>query len=182
MSENKEFPIAKDEKWTKTKERESSLQGDNSIEMNWELNDENIREFNDIYPENQIQLPNVQSNQGNTPSQLFKLHQRFKHVSYAKLQIMARKGIIPRKYASCEIPICQACAYAKIIRRPWRNKPKADGIIQDDMKPGDVTSVDQLVSPVPGFIAQMTGKLTVKRYKYATVFVDQASKVGYVHL
>ena len=28
----------------------------------------------------------------------------------------------------------------------------------------------------------MTGKLTVKRYKYATVFVDQSSRAGYVHL
>ena len=68
---------------------------------------------------------------------------------------MAKKGIIPRKYATYDIPICQACAYAKIIKRPWRNKPKANGITQDKMKPGDVTSVDQLVSSVPGFIAQM---------------------------
>ena len=28
----------------------------------------------------------------------------------------------------------------------------------------------------------MTGKLTTKRYKYATVFVDQASRLGYVYL
>ena len=28
----------------------------------------------------------------------------------------------------------------------------------------------------------MTGKLATKRYKYATVFVDQASKLGYVYL
>jgi hypothetical protein len=27
----------------------------------------------------------------------------------------------------------------------------------------------------------MTGKLTKKRYKYATVFVDQGSKLGYVY-
>ena len=28
----------------------------------------------------------------------------------------------------------------------------------------------------------MTGILTTKRYKYATVYVDQASRLGYVHL
>ena len=28
----------------------------------------------------------------------------------------------------------------------------------------------------------MTGKLTTKRYRYATVFVDQSSKVSYTHL
>ena len=48
--------------------------------------------------------------------------------------------------------------------------------------PEELVSVDQLVSPAPGLIAQMTGILTTKRYKYATVYVDQASRLGYVHL
>ena len=43
-------------------------------------------------------------------------------------------------------------------------------------------SVDQLVSPTPGLIAQMTGFLTKKRYKYATVFVDHFSGHGFVYL
>ena len=50
------------------------------------------------------------------------------------------------------------------------------------MNPADVTSVDQLVSPVPRFFALMTGKLTVKSYKYTTDFFDQASTLGCVHL
>ena len=53
---------------------------------------------------------------------------------------------------------------------------------QNALKPGNIVSVDQMVSPVPGFIAQMTGKLTVRRYKYATIFVDQVSKLGYIYL
>ena len=40
--------------------------------------------------------------------------------------------------------------------------------------------MDQLVSPTPGLIAQMTGFLTTKRCKYATVYVDQFSKLGFV--
>ena len=28
----------------------------------------------------------------------------------------------------------------------------------------------------------MTGKLTIARYRYATVYVDQATKYGFVHL
>ena len=32
-----------------------------------------------------------------------------------------------------------------------------------------------------GIIAQMTGKVTKKKYKYDTVFVDQAFKLGYVY-
>ena len=39
-----------------------------------------------------------------------------------------------------------------------------------------------MVSPVPGLIAQMVGFLTRQRYKYATVFVDQASRMGFIYL
>ena len=42
--------------------------------------------------------------------------------------------------------------------------------------------MDQLVSPTPVLIAQMTGILTTKRYKYATVFVDQYSRLSYLFL
>ena len=47
---------------------------------------------------------------------------------------------------------------------------------------GELVAVDQMVSPTPGFIAQITGRLTTKRYKYATIFVDIATRYGYVHL
>ena len=45
-----------------------------------------------------------------------------------------------------------------------------------------MVAVDQLVSPTPGLIAQISGYLTTKRYKYATVFVDLYSRYGYVYL
>ena len=43
-------------------------------------------------------------------------------------------------------------------------------------------SVDQLVSPTPGLIAQLRGIPTKKRYTVATIFVDHYSGFGYVHL
>ena len=49
-------------------------------------------------------------------------------------------------------------------------------------KPGQVVAIDQLVSPTPRLIAQISGYLTSKRYKYATVFVDLYSRYGYVYL
>ena len=52
----------------------------------------------------------------------------------------------------------------------------------DKPKPGQVVSVDQMVSQTPGLVAQMTGKLTTQRYKYVTVYVDQGSQLGYVYL
>ena len=39
-----------------------------------------------------------------------------------------------------------------------------------------------MVSPVPGLITQMVGFLTKQHYKYATVFIDQASQMGFVYL
>jgi len=100
-----------------------------------------------------------------------------------KLQEMAKQGIIPRRFAKCDIPTCSACLFARATKRPWRNKTRRDA--DNDETPttvGEVVSVDQLESPTPGLIAQMTGTLTTKRYKYATVYVDQRSRFGYVHL
>ena len=39
-----------------------------------------------------------------------------------------------------------------------------------------------MVSPVPGLITQMVGFLMKQRYKYATVFIDQVSRMGFVYL
>ena len=41
-------------------------------------------------------------------------------------------------------------------------------------------AVDILRSPTPGLIAQLTGRLTTKRYNYATVYVDIATGYGMV--
>ena len=43
-------------------------------------------------------------------------------------------------------------------------------------------SIDQLESTTPGLIAQLRGRPTIKRYRIATVFVDQFSKLSYVHM
>jgi hypothetical protein len=44
-----------------------------------------------------------------------------------------------------------------------------------------VVSVDQLISTVPGLIAQIKGIPTRQRYHIATVFVDHASDYTFVH-
>ena len=48
------------------------------------------------------------------------------------------------------------------------------------MQPGEQVSVDQIVSAIPGFIAQTTGILATKRFTCATIFVDDASGFGFV--
>ena len=115
-------------------------------------------------------------------AELLRIHQRFGHISFAKLQLMAKVGILPKKLEKCHPPVCTACMFAKATRKPWRNKQSHSYQKKVATTPGEVVSVDMMVSPTPGFIAQMTGKLTTQRYKYATIYVDQASHLSYVFL
>ena len=121
--------------------------------------------------------------QTETPTaQMLKLHYDYGHCLFKKLQIMARKGVIPKSIATCNIPTCTACEYARATKRPWRPKTSMQHNKNQPTRPGQVVSVDQLVSSTPGLIAQMSGFLTRKRYRYATVFVDQYSGCGYTHM
>ena len=97
---------------------------------------------------------------------------------------MAKLGVLPHRLAICNVPVCSACQYAKATRRPWQSKTAQNW--NNELKPtqpGQVVSVDQLVSPTPGRARHpMSGFLTKERCRYATVYVDQASGLGYVHL
>ena len=117
-----------------------------------------------------------------TSSELLPLHYRYGHISFPTLIEMAKQGVINKKFTSCPIPTCSACLFAKATKRRWRDKPRDDYNPKSVTHPGERVSVDQLVSPTPGLVAQITGILTTKRYKYATVFVDQYSSLGYVYL
>ena len=114
--------------------------------------------------------------QESTPeAELLMAHHRFQHISFSKLQEMARQGILPQRLAQCKIPSCSAWLCGKATKRAWRSKQGKQRKRNKTLKPREVISVEQMVSPVPGFIAQMVGFLTKQRYKSATVFVDQAS-------
>ena len=117
-------------------------------------------------------------------STLLHHHERMGHISFKRLRLMAKKGIISRKFLGQKDPKCQACLMAKATRRRWRTnskKPKVKDINQD-LTPGQVVSVDQLTTETPGYVAQMTGIPTKQRYTSATIYVDQATRYTYVHL
>jgi hypothetical protein len=78
--------------------------------------------------------------------------------------------------------MCSACAYGKATQKPWRNKPRKDNVKRTATRVGQIVSVDLFKSPIPGLIAQMSGWITGKRYWYAAVYVDHASRFEYVHL
>ena len=109
-------------------------------------------------------------------------HHRFQHISFSKIQEMACQGILPWRLAQCKIPTCSACLYGKATKRAWRSKQGRQRQRNQTLKPRDVISVDQMVSPVPGLITQMVSFLMKQHYKYATLFVDQASQMGFVYL
>jgi hypothetical protein len=79
-------------------------------------------------------------------------------------------------------PVCNNCWGARATRKPWRGKGKR--YIQRHLKktphPGEVVSVDQLESSIPGFIGQMTGKLTKSR-DYRKVFLAQRRPAPSAH-
>ena len=94
---------------------------------------------------------------------------------------MASQGDLPKKLATVIPPFCTACKYGKQTKQPWHTKGP-QGHIQTTTQPGQVVSVDQLESTMPGFVAQLKGLLTTQCYNYATIFVDQYSKLSFVFL
>jgi hypothetical protein len=115
-------------------------------------------------------------------AELLRWHYRLNHLSWTKLRLLSLVGILPRKLASIRPPKCSGCLYGTMTKRPWRTKTKQSvNKIKPAKAPGECVSVDQLESSTPGFVAQLKGKLTRKRYKAATIFVDHFSDVTFVY-
>jgi hypothetical protein len=65
----------------------------------------------------------------------------------------------------------------------WRGKEGASNhTVFVATAPGQIVSVDQMISTQVGFIAQLKGALTKKRYIAATVFINHYSRLQYIHL
>lgn len=50
------------------------------------------------------------------------IHKKLGHMPWAKLQILAKRHIIPHKYALLRIPKCPSCLYGKAHCCPWCDK------------------------------------------------------------
>jgi hypothetical protein len=108
-------------------------------------------------------------------------HYRLGHLPFANIRLMAARGEIPKRLATCRVPQCQSCLYGRATKKPWRTKAQPNKI-KTVTKPGEYVFVDQLESPVPGFKGQGKGFFFRERYKVATIFVDHFSRLSYVHL
>ena len=115
-------------------------------------------------------------------AELMRWHYRLGHLPFAKLKQLALHGKIPKKLALLNPPKCAGCLFGAMTKIPWRGKePKSSHKVFTATKPGETVSVDQMVSTEVGFFAQLKGKLTKKRYRCCTIFVDHYSKLRFVH-
>jgi hypothetical protein len=118
----------------------------------------------------------VQLLAANQQAKLMQWHYRLGHLTFPKLKQLALNGEIPKKLAKVLPPKCAGCLFGAMTKLPWQGKEtKADHEVFVATKPGECISVDQMTSTEVGFYAQLKGKLTKKRYKCATVFVNHFS-------
>ncbi len=116
-------------------------------------------------------------------AELMQWHYRLGHLTFAKLKQLALNREIPKKMAKVTPPKCAGCLFGAMTKIPWRGKEtKASHEVFIATKPGECISVDQMASTEVGFFAQMKGKLTKRRYRCATIFVDHCSHLRFVHL
>ena len=113
--------------------------------------------------------------------ELMRYHETMGHTSFAKLQNMTRAHLIPQALAHVTPPVCPGCAYGKQHKRPWRHKNQKKKLAPATSA-GQVVSVDQMKSEVPGIVPTFRGFLVLQRYEGATIFVDHYSRFAYVHL
>ena len=69
-----------------------------------------------------------------------------------------------------------------MIRRAWRTKGKPGKIGNNVKNPGDLVSVDQLMSSHPDIIPRISGCHTRDRISCAAYFYDTFSRYSYRHL
>ena len=105
------------------------------------------------------------------------------HLAFSKLRQPAHNNEIPKQLAKINPPVCAGCLFGTMTRVPWRGKEgSTKHTVFTATKPGEIVSVDQLISTQVGFITQLKGRLTKQRCTAATVFTDHYSCLQYVHL
>ncbi len=99
------------------------------------------------------------------------------------LKQLALNSEIPKKLTKVLPPKCAGCLFVEMTKYPWQGKEtKANHEVFVATKPGECVLVDQMTSTEVGFYTQLKGKLTKKRYKCATIFIDHFSCLQFVHL
>jgi hypothetical protein len=114
-------------------------------------------------------------------AKLLRWHYRLGHLPFGNICLMAAKGEIPKRLATCRFPRCHSCLYGRATKKPWQTKAQPNKI-RTVTRPGQCFLVDQLESPIPGLKGQNKGFFFREQYKVATIFVDHFSRLLYVYL
>jgi hypothetical protein len=189
VSDDEESTTSEGNTSAHSSESDGPVQDDNVIKLvhtpEQEYIEENLTDFTTLEDE-AMNSPNIIEDDVELPAatpqaELLRYHYRLGHISFFKLKQMAFLGLIPRRLYDIKPPKCAACCFGKAIKRPWRTKSQP-GRIHQCSQPGECVSVDQMESSTLGFIGQLKGALTKRRYKAATVFVDHFSDFTFIHL
>lgn len=148
--------------------------------------DENIQDLMVPLPDETIEIEPVEQTPRdlvakNRKAEFMRWHYRLGHMHFTKMKRISRLGYLPTWIENIDGCSCKICKFGSQERTPWRVKGDQKHL-KATTKPGECVSVDQLESSTEGFYGQNKGKLTNKRYKYATVFVDHYSRYTYVHM
>jgi hypothetical protein len=96
-----------------------------------------------------------------------------------KLKQLAINCEIPKKLAKVTLPKCAGCLFGAMTKIPWRGKEtKSSHEVFVATKPGECVSIDQMTSTELGFVAQLKGKLTKKRYRCAIAALPSSSSTS----
>jgi hypothetical protein len=116
-------------------------------------------------------------------AKLMQWHYHLGQISFPKLKLLAKNGEIPCRLAEIPPSKCAGCLFGAMTKLPWRGKEsKFSHEVFTATKPGERVSIDHMVSTHVGFFSQLKGKLTSKRYRAASIFVNHFSCLRYVHL
>ena len=100
------------------------------------------------------------------------------HLPFLRLKQLAINGEIPKKLTKVAPPKCAGSLFGAMMKIPWCGKEtKSSHEVFVATKPGECVSIDQMTSTELGFVAQLKGKLSKKRYRCATVFVNHFSRM-----
>jgi hypothetical protein len=137
--------------------------------------------FPDSDEEEDVSLPHPQL--GKDQQELLYWHIHLSHLLFARLIWMAKWGLLPTRIAKCNPPLCSGCLFGRMTCKPWRTKAQPGVAPKQATQPGECVAIDQLDSTTPGPIGQpRVGIPTIQRYNVATIFIDNYSKLGFVHL
>ena len=81
------------------------------------------------------------------------IHEQLTHLSFHRLELLARAGITPKEIANMYASINPVCVYSKAHQKPPQSKEENNNIqLRIENAPGQVVSVYKIVIPTPGFI------------------------------